>query len=92
MQWYKFERGEEPTVEERADVWLSRTNAFQTGREIVSQMYDTVGGAAIYSKKSPFDRHMRDMQTACQHLVGQIKGWEAAGSLLLKGESGHPLI
>lgn len=91
-QWNKIERGEEPTVEERADVWLSRTNAFQTGREIVSQMYDTVGGAAIYSKKSPFDRHMRDMQTACQHLVGQIKGWEAAGSLLLKGESGHPLL
>ena len=46
-------------------------------RRVVSLLYDTVGGSAIYSQKSPFDRHMRDMQTACQHMVAQTKGWEA---------------
>ena len=55
-------------------------------------MYDTIGGSAIYAKKSPFDRHMRDMQTACQHLVGQLKGWEGVGSLLLGGAGGHPML
>lgn len=92
QQWKKLEAGDEPTIEERADVWLSRTNAFQAGREVVGLMYDTIGGSAIYAKKSPFDRHMRDIQTACQHLVGQTKGWEGVGSLLLGGASGHPMV
>ena len=91
-QWAKLEKGEALTPEERADVWLSRTHAFQAGREVVRLMYDTIGGSAIYAKKSPFDRHMRDMQTACQHLVGQLKGWEGVGSLLLGGAGGHPML
>jgi alkylation response protein AidB-like acyl-CoA dehydrogenase len=88
-QWEKLERDEPLTVEDRADVWLSRTHAFQTGRDVVRILYDTVGGSAIYAKKSPFDRHLRDMQTACQHLVGQMKTLENAGSLLLGGEPGN---
>lgn len=92
-QWKKIESGDELTIEERADVWLSRTNAFQTARDVVSLLYDTVGGSAIYAKKSPFDRHMRDMQTACQHLVGQQKGLEGVGALML-GSAGlqHPML
>lgn len=91
-QWKKLEAGDELTVEERADVWLSRTNAFQTGRQIVADLYDTIGGSAVYSDKSPFDRHLRDMQTACQHIVGQKKPLEGVGSLLLGGDDAHPLI
>lgn len=91
-QWRKIEKGEPLTVEERADGWLARTNAFQSGRRVVSILYDAVGGSAIYSKKSPFDRHLRDMQTACQHLIGQTKGWEGVGSLLLGGAAQHPLL
>lgn len=91
-QWAKIERGEPLTVEDRSDAWLSRTNAFQAGRKVVSLLYDTIGGSAIYSKKSPFDRHLRDMQTACQHLVGQTKGWEGVGGMLLGAGSDHPLM
>jgi alkylation response protein AidB-like acyl-CoA dehydrogenase len=91
-QWAKLESGAPMTVEERADVWMSRTNAFQTGRAVVSQLYDLVGGSAIYARSSPFDRHLRDIQTACQHLVAQTKTWEAVGSVLLGGESSHPMI
>ena len=32
------------------------------------------------------------METACQHLVGQIKGLEGVGSLLLGGSGRHPLL
>ncbi len=91
-QWEKIERGEPLTAEERADAWLARTNAFQTARQVVTLLYDTIGGSAIYSKKSPFDRHLRDMQTACQHVVAQTKGWEGVGALLLGAEGGHPLM
>ena len=86
-QWQKLESGDELTERERADVWLARLNAFQTGRSIVQNLYDTVGGSAIYSRKSPFDRHLRDMQTMCQHVVGQTKGREQVGSMLLGAES-----
>jgi len=92
VQWEKLERDTPLTPEERADVWLSRTNAFQTGRKVVSLLYDTIGGSAIYAQKSPFDRHLRDMQTACQHVVGQTKGWEGVGGVLLGAEDGHPLM
>ena len=91
-QWAKLETGEPLTIEERADVWMSRTNAFQAGRTVVSQLYDLVGGSAIYTKNSPFDRHLRDMQTACQHVVAQTKTWEGVGSLLLGNPGGHPMI
>ena len=92
-QWDKIDRGLTLTPEDRADASLSRTNAFQTGRKVVSLLYDTIGGNSIYSQKSPFDRHMRDMQTACQHIVAQTKGWEGVGGLLLGGEShGAPLL
>jgi alkylation response protein AidB-like acyl-CoA dehydrogenase len=91
-QWRKIEAGEVPSDDDRANAWLSRTNAFQTGRQVVSLLYDTIGGSAIYSQKSPFDRHLRDMQTACQHVVAQTKGWEGVGSLLLGGEGAHPLL
>jgi alkylation response protein AidB-like acyl-CoA dehydrogenase len=90
--WGKVERGEPLSDRDRADAWLSRTNAFQAGRRVVSILYDTIGGSAIYSKKSPFDRHLRDMQTACQHVVGQTKSWEGVGALLLGGEGNHTLL
>ena len=60
-QWKKLERDEPLTVEERADSWLSRTHAFQKGRDVVSLLYDTIGAGAIYSEKSSFDRHLRDL-------------------------------
>lgn len=91
-QWRKIERGEPLTETERANVWLSRVNAFQTGREVVSLLYDTVGGSAIYTHKTPLDRQMRDMQTLCQHLVGQYKSMEGVGDLLLGGKNVFPMI
>ena len=90
--WERLERREQPTTEERADAWLSRTNAFQAGRRVVALLYDTVGGSAVYSRRSPLDRHLRDINTACQHILGQARMLEDAGGLLLADGSGHPLM
>ena len=81
-QWAKLERGEELTRKERADTVLARQFAFQTGRRVTQMMYDTIGGAAVYAK-NPFDRQLRDMTTACQHIVAQPKTVEGPGALLL---------
>ena len=47
-----------------------------------------LGGHA--SRKSPLDRHLRDIETICQHIVGQTKGWETVGAMLLDAEAGMP--
>ena len=90
VQWQKIEQGKALSKKERVDVWASRLNAFQTARDVVRLLYDTVGGSAIYAnslqKKRPLDRALRDTQTMCQHLVGQYKTLEMSGALLL-GES-----
>ena len=91
-QWRKLESGEPLTTHERADVWLSRTNAFQEARRVVTLLYDTLGANAIYADRGPFDRHLRDIQTACQHIVGQTKAWEGVGQMLLGGEVTTPML
>lgn len=91
-QWRKIERHEPLTERERADAWLSRTSAFQAARKVVTLLYDTIGAGAIYSDRGPFDRHMRDIQTACQHIVGQVKAWEGVGLLLMGGQPAAPLL
>lgn len=90
--WAALAEGRPPSVRERADLWLSRTNAFQSARDIARLLYDAVGGGAIY--RGPFDRFLRDAETMCQHLVGQRKGFEMVGKLLLEpeGAPGHPMI
>lgn len=91
-QWRKLETGEPLTGRERADVWLSRTNAFQSARKVVTLLYDTIGAGAVYSDRGPFDRHLRDIQTACQHIVGQTKAWEGVGQMLLGGDVTTPML
>lgn len=81
-QWRKLEQDEPLTEAERAATFLSRQFAFQTAREVVHIVYDTIGGAAIYAT-APFDRHLRDINTACQHIVAQEKTLASVGSLLL---------
>jgi len=82
-QWRKIERNEELTLRERADVWLSRLNAFQSARAIVRTLYDTIGGSAVYSFKSGLCRALRDSETMCQHVVGQRRELATIGGLLL---------
>ncbi len=89
-QWEKLAAGTELTKEDRAHLWLSRTHVFQSARRVVQLLYDTLGGGAIYSEESPLDRHLRDVITMSQHLVGQTKGWEAVGALLLGAPSATP--
>jgi alkylation response protein AidB-like acyl-CoA dehydrogenase len=90
-QWKKLEKNEEPTEKERADVMLSNINAFQSARQIIRMLFDAVGSSAIYAKKSPFDRALRDAETWCQHVIGQRRTLENVGALLLKSDDVRPL-
>jgi alkylation response protein AidB-like acyl-CoA dehydrogenase len=90
--WDVLERGDEPDASVRAHVWLARTTAFQHARRVVQELYDAVGASAIYARKSPLDRQLRDIQTICQHVVAQKKSWEPVGQLLLGGATGAPSL
>jgi alkylation response protein AidB-like acyl-CoA dehydrogenase len=94
VQWDRLDAGAPLTKKERADVWLSRMNAFQTAREVARLLYDLVGASAIYSRRAPFDRFLRDSEKMCQHLVAQEKGHELVGAMLLdpEGTSAHPML
>jgi alkylation response protein AidB-like acyl-CoA dehydrogenase len=94
-QWDCLERGMTQLPKRvRTDAWLSRTNAFQESRRIVADLYDLVGGAAVYANECPLDRHLRDVQTACQHMAGQYKSMEYVGELLLDPDAriGTPML
>ena len=84
--WETLDRGEGLSKTLRAHAWLSRHNAFQRSREIVNKLYDLVGASAVYFNESPFDRHFRDIQTICQHMVGQTKELERVGQMLIDPE------
>jgi indole-3-acetate monooxygenase len=82
-EWQRIERGEQPTVQERADAWLSRVYAAQAARDIIRMLYDAVGSASIYSETGPLDRALRDAETFCQHIVAQRKSLEMIGGMIL---------
>lgn len=93
-QWHKLDQHQELTRHDRAEVWLARTNAFQASRRVVEMMFDLVGGSAVYSRKGPLDRHLRDVNTMCQHICGQMKALEGVGGMLLDSPLArpHPLL
>lgn len=93
-QWTMLDKDQELTLEVRRDVWLSRLNAFQRARDIARLLYDVVGGSAIYSQNGPYDRGVRDTETMCQHLVGQLRTLEDVGGMLLNSDnkSGSPML
>jgi indole-3-acetate monooxygenase len=92
--WKRLEKNEQPTMQERADLWLSNINTCQSSRQIIRTLFDTVGGSAIYSRKSALDRALRDAETWCQHIIGQRRTLEMVGAMLLKADDARisPLL
>lgn len=91
-QWRRLVANEPMTRQERAEAALARYYAFRAARDIAQTLYDLVGGDAVYRDRTPLDRYLRDLTTACQHFVGQHKILEMAGQLLLGEEPAIPLI
>jgi hypothetical protein len=84
--WRRLEKNDEPTEQERADLWLSNVNVCQSSRQVIRMLFDAVGGTAIYAKKSALDRALRDAETWCQHIIGQRRTLEMIGAMLLKSD------
>lgn len=92
--WKRLEKNETPTMQERADIWLSNINVCQSSRQIIRMLFDTLGGSAIYSHKSALDRALRDAETWCQHIIGQRRTLEMVGAMMLTADDARlsPLL
>lgn len=91
-QWERLSAGEPLTTDERIAVSLSRYQAFRAGRDIISRLSDMVGGSSVYVQRTPLERYLRDLTTACQHAVAQEENLEFAGELLLGGTPNAPFL
>ena len=80
--WAAAEAAAELTVELRTGLRLAATHAVRTAAEVVREMHDLAGGAAIYAG-SPLQRRLRDAQTATAHFQVNAATWELTGRILL---------
>ncbi|HVW35322.1 MAG TPA: acyl-CoA dehydrogenase family protein [Acidimicrobiia bacterium] len=80
--WATLERGDLPTPDQRAALAGSYAHTFQTCRAAVTLLYEEMGSLSVY-RRCPLDRHLRDLLTVSQHLLGQTRTLEMAGAMWL---------
>lgn len=89
--WDVLQSGATPSRRQRALYRIMMTQVHEMGREVVTDMYNTVSGTAIY-RSSPLDRQLRDIHTACQHRMVNQKIYQPAGRVLLGMPSNDPFV
>jgi alkylation response protein AidB-like acyl-CoA dehydrogenase len=80
--WDKVVAGGQPTLADRASLWLASTHAAHSAVEAIELMYSTAGSTAVYAR-CPLDRCLRDARTAAQHICTQVANFELAGRVAL---------
>jgi indole-3-acetate monooxygenase len=80
--WRSARSGEPVSLEQRMALRLAATHATRTAAQVVADLYDLAGSAAIY-QSSPLQRRFRDAHTATAH--GQVNptSFRTVGRLLL---------
>jgi alkylation response protein AidB-like acyl-CoA dehydrogenase len=89
--WATLEAGDTPTLEQRAALAGSFAFTFQTCRDAVSLLYQEIGSQSVY-RSCPLDRHLRDLVTVSQHILGQTRILEMAGGMWLGQPSPLPVL
>ncbi len=88
--WEALERGDPPSLRQRARFRLALADVGQKCTEVVDLMYQTGGGSSVYAT-SPLDRLLRDAHTMNQHMVHSPSVFEVAGGMLLGLEPSQPM-
>jgi indole-3-acetate monooxygenase len=89
--WDAVQAGDDPSIELRTAIILSRAHAFRAAREVTQLMCDTVGGSSVY-RTNPLERLLRDVITMNQHIVAQDRILETAGAALIADAELLPVI
>src|SRR5580692_11780119 len=80
--WNKLLTGDLPSLEQRARARLAMVHGSTACTDAVELIYKASGGSSVYAG-NPFDRRLRDIQTANQHAVVSLKTLEVTGRVLL---------
>lgn len=80
--WGRVSAGERMTLDDRALLRLSATNAALSCARSVDLCYNLGGATSIY-EKSPLQRHFRDIHTVTQHVMVGQPTLEVAGRIFL---------
>jgi alkylation response protein AidB-like acyl-CoA dehydrogenase len=89
--WATLAAGDTPTPDQRAALAGSYAHTFRTCRDAVALLYEEVGSQSVY-RACPLDRHLRDLVTIGQHIMGQTRMREMAGALWLGQPSPLPVL
>jgi indole-3-acetate monooxygenase len=84
--WSRAVDGDEPTIEQRADVRLAATNAVRSSASVVDRAYESGGGTSIFAS-SRLQRDFRDVHAITQHIAGGPATLELIGRVLLGVET-----
>ncbi len=89
--WNTLLSGDFPSLKQRARARLAMVHASTACTQAVELLYKASGGSSVYTG-NPFDRRLRDIQTANQHTVVSLKTWEVTGRVLLGLEPNYGLL
>jgi alkylation response protein AidB-like acyl-CoA dehydrogenase len=89
--WATLAAGDTPTPDQRAALAGSYAHTFRTCRDAVALLYEEIGSQSVY-RACPLDRHLRDLVTIGQHIMGQTRMREMAGALWLGQPSPLPVL
>jgi indole-3-acetate monooxygenase len=89
--WNTLLTGDLPSLKQRARGRLAMVHASTACTQAVELLYKASGGSSVYSG-NPFDKSLRDIQTANQHTVVSLKTWEVTGRVLLGLEHNYGLL
>jgi indole-3-acetate monooxygenase len=89
--WESVLAGGEVSFEARAELLLAAANATRSAASAVDILYTAAGASANY-RRSPFQRALRDIHAATQHLGTSPQQFESTGRMLVGLQPLQPLI
>jgi alkylation response protein AidB-like acyl-CoA dehydrogenase len=85
--WHTLQSGQPLGPGEWSAFRLATTYTFQSCKQAVGLVYETLGTTGIY-RRSALDRQLRDITTMSQHMLCQTRTYAACGRTLLGLEPG----
>ncbi len=89
--WERARRGELPSDEEKADLYLAGTHAVQSSAQVVRLVADAAGSSVTY-QGSPLERILRDMETLRHHGFANESRYGSVSQLRWGAELDYPLM
>lgn len=80
--WSTLSAGQPPSPMQYAEFQMIHAHVFETCYEAIRLIYKVRGGSVVYVGNE-LDRCMRDILAMNQHVVNSLRGYAAAGSVLL---------